>query len=90
VFTEHPGSKLYLLLNDVLLDGSPEWPRQRLRRLWPRNLPAKMMATKSTSLRNRVEKMRFVLRRVRFHIASGLRYKLEAARWRKFLAGAEL
>jgi len=93
VYTEHPGSKLYLLLKDVLLDGSPEWQRLKRRRLWPRRLPEKMMAAEGDStlmsVRLRVERMRFVLQRLRFHIASGLRYRLEAARWRRFLAGAE-
>lgn len=90
VYTEHPGSKLYLLLNDVLLDGSPEWARQRRRRLLPRRLPEKLIVSKSDSLRIRVEQIRFVLQRLRFHIASGVRYGLEAARWRRFLAGAKL
>jgi hypothetical protein len=94
VFAEHPGSKLYLLLNDVLLEGHPEWPRQRLKRLLPRRPPQKVMVTKSASirmsLRLKAGKMRFVLRRLWFHIAAGFSYKLEAARWRRFLAGAQM
>jgi hypothetical protein len=94
VFTEHPGSKLYLLLNDVLLDGHPEWRRQRRRRLLPMRLPAKLIVTKSDSIRIsfrlKAGKMRFVLRRLWFHIATGFHYKLEAGRWRRFLAGAQM
>jgi hypothetical protein len=29
----------------------------------------------------------FVWARLRFHVAAGLRYKIEAMRWKKFVAG---
>lgn len=94
VFTEHPGSKLYLLLMDVLFDGNPEWPRRRRRRLWPRRMPPKKIVAKGESLamnlRIKLQQMKFVLLRLWFHIASGLRYRMEAARWRRFLAEGEL
>lgn len=93
VFTEHPGSKLYLLLKDVLLQDSAEWRRQRRERLLPHRLPPRIVVARSDSTRMRwrtqMEQMRFVLLRLRFHIVSGLRYRLEAARWRRLVASAQ-
>lgn len=93
VFTEHPGSKLYLLLKDVLFEGSPDWPRQKRKKLVPWRLPQKIVVAKSgsmqMSLRVNMAQIRFVLQRLRFHIVTGLRYRLEAARWRRILAGSQ-
>lgn len=93
VFVEHPGSKLYLILKDVLLQDRPEWRTQRKRKLFPARLPPKHVLTSrkdSTWLRARVVHARlcFIWKRFRFHVTAGLRYKIEAARWRKFLAGS--
>ena len=93
VFAERPGSKLYLLLKDVLLDSSPEWRRERTRRLLPRRLPRKVVFAKSDSawmsLRVRAERLRFVVLRVWFHVVAGVHYRMEAARWRRLMAGAQ-
>lgn len=91
VFVEHPGSKLYLLLKDVLLQDSAEWRNQRHKKLFPARLPPKHVLTSrkdATSLRARVvqARVRFIWRRICFHIIAGVRYKIEAARWKKFIA----
>jgi len=93
VFCEHPGSKLYLLLKDVLLQDRPEWRAQRHRKLFPAKLPPKHVLTSqkdSTHLRLRVMRSRisFVWKRFCFHVTAGLRYKIEAARWKRFVAGS--
>jgi len=92
VFQEHPGSKLYLLLQDVLLQERPGRPSRRRRRLFPLHLPPRISpARKSDGLRLRIRVLwaqaNFILKRFRFHVAEGLRYKIEAARWKKFVAG---
>jgi hypothetical protein len=89
VFQEHPGSKLYLLLQDVLLQersGGRSW-----RRLLPSRRPPRItLAGRSDGLRLRTRVLwaqaSFIVRRLRFHVAEGLRYKIEAARWKKFVA----
>jgi hypothetical protein len=92
VLLEFPGSKLYLLLQDVLLQDQPSWPGQRRRKLLPSHLPQNAIsaAPQSPDLWLRVKtagsKFRFVWARLRFHVAAGLRYKIEAARWKKFVA----
>jgi hypothetical protein len=37
-----------------------------------------------------VAQLRFIAKRLWFHLRAGLGYKLEAARWRRFVAGAGL
>jgi hypothetical protein len=91
VFTEHPGSKLYLLLRDVLLQGQPDWKDERRRKLFPSRLPPVTMPparTEDVWLRARTAWARFcfVGSRLRFHVTEGLHYKVEAARWRRMVA----
>ena len=94
VFTDHPGSKLYLLLLDVLEGDCPEWQATRRRRLLPLHRPPTVVSRPDNSLPVRwvaaTAQMRFSTERLKFHLMEGLRYKLEAARWRRFVAGAGL
>jgi hypothetical protein len=92
VFQEHPGSKLYLLLQDVLLQERSGGPSRRRRRLFPSHQPPRITSARRSDglgLGTRVlwAQATFILRRLRFHVAEGLRYKIEAARWKKFVAG---
>jgi hypothetical protein len=92
VFQDHPGSKLYLLLQDVLLQERLGRPTRRHKRLLPSHLPPQISPVRRSDglrMRSRVlwAQARFVLKRLRFHVAEGLRYKIEAARWKKFVAG---
>jgi hypothetical protein len=91
VYVECPGSKLYLLLEDVLLEGQPNWPSQRHRKLLPSHLPPRSVAaTGGGDIRlpskTAAERVRFAWTRLRFHVTAGLRYKIEAVRWKKFIA----
>ena len=89
VFTDHPGSKLYLLLQDVLLGDQPQWLETRRKRLLPLQLPPAVMLRPNNSLRMRwltaTTQLRYTAGRLLFHIREGARYKLEAARWRRFV-----
>jgi len=92
VFVECRGSKLYLLLQDVLSDGQRIWPSQRRRKLLPSHLaPHSFLTARSGDIRpparTAVERLRFAWTRLRFHVTAGLRYKIEAMRWKKFIAG---
>jgi hypothetical protein len=94
VVMDHPGSKLYLLLHDVLEGDVPQWQQTRRSRLLPLHLPPRVMPKSGDSLgmrwRDAISQTRFAGKRLRFHLAQGVRYKLEAARWRRFVAGAGL
>jgi len=90
VFVEFPGSKLYLLLQDVLLRDSPDWQSQRRGKLIPSGLPPKHISSSpGNSSWHRAHtswaRLRFVWARFRFHVAEGIRYKIEAARWKRFV-----
>jgi hypothetical protein len=90
VFTEHPGSKLYLLLRDVLLQDEPEWKAERRRKLFPSRLPPPaMVAARTDDVRLRVRttwaRVCRVWNRLHFHITQGLHYKVEAMRWKRIV-----
>ncbi|HEY4378858.1 MAG TPA: nucleotidyltransferase family protein [Acidobacteriaceae bacterium] len=92
VFIEFPGSKLYLLLQDVLMANQPDWPSQRRKKLLPSRLPTTaIVAERSDDFWQQTQttytRLCFVWARLRFHVAAGLRYKIEAMRWKKFVAG---
>jgi hypothetical protein len=94
VFIEHPGSKLYLLLQDVLSQNCPDWQRQRRGKLFPLHAPQKIVSVpQDKGLRLRISavlaQVRFIWIRLRFHVAQGLRYKVEAARWKRFVASSQ-
>lgn len=94
VYGEHPGSKLYLLLRDVLLEGQADWKRERRRRLLPMRLPPASMRTgRSDGVRLRAQaawaRFCFVWSRLRFHAIKGLHYKVEAARWKRIVADTQ-
>ena len=90
VFAEHPGSKLYLLLRDVLLQDKPEWRAERRKKLFPSRLPPTTMVTAQTDdtrLRVRMAWARIccVWNRLSFHVTKGLHYKVEAVRWKRMV-----
>jgi hypothetical protein len=95
VFIEFPGSKLYLLLQDVLLKDCPDWQSQRRRKLFPSRLPPQVTLTAKSDgiwMRSRTAcaQLCFIWARLRFHVAAGIRYKIEAVRWKKFVADSQV
>jgi len=91
VYSEHPGSKLYLLLQDALSQGDSDLQTQRRRKLFPLHLPPRVAtAAQENDLLARWKviraQVRFIWKRLRFHMTECLRYKIEAARWKKLVA----
>ncbi len=91
VFATHPGSKLYLLLQEVLSQDDDQERTRRRKKLFPLHLPPRVpMAPQESDIRMRLKgvlaQARFTWERLYFHVASGLRYKIESARWKKLVA----
>jgi hypothetical protein len=89
VLADFPGTKLYLLLEDQLHHIDGRWKRKE-RTLLPLRPPPRIMRVDSRAglrkrLRGELYQLRYILFRLRFHIAQGLHYKIEAARWRRNL-----
>jgi hypothetical protein len=92
VLADVPGTKLYLLLLRELERDDETQPSQaqKRRRLLPlHSAPRVVYAEPDDDLLQRFRKeifqARFVLSRVRFHVVEGIRYLLEAARWKRQL-----
>jgi hypothetical protein len=92
VLANFPGTKLYLLLLQELEREDETRPSQvqKRRRLLPlHRAPRIVYAGPDDNLRKRfrreVYQARFVLFRLRFHIVEGIRYLIEAARWKRQL-----
>jgi hypothetical protein len=91
---DHPGSKLYLLLQQELAAQSVAPRRTLLQSLLPKALPPLITAPKaSETLRERISRNRrqlaFILFRLRFHVVEGARYLFHARRWRSHRSMAE-
>jgi hypothetical protein len=91
VLADFPGTKLYLLLEDELARGDGSWQERKRRRLLPlQRAPRIAHASPNESLvawlRREYWQARFVLFRLRFHVVEGLRYAIEAHRWKCQLA----
>jgi hypothetical protein len=91
VFVERPGSKLYLLLKDALLQDQPDWQVQKLRKLFPMRLPPQeTRASQNDGIWLRAKlfdaRIRFIWSRLHFHVTAGLHYWIEAARWKRVVA----
>jgi hypothetical protein len=91
VLADFPGTKLYLLLEDELARGGTAWQKERRSSLLPlHRAPPIASAPANESLSGRLRReyyqMRFVLFRLRFHVVEGLRYAIEAWRWKRQLS----
>lgn len=85
-----PGTKLYLLLEDELARGDNSWRSKRRNSLLPlHRVPRITHPDPNESLwkrlRGELDQVRFILFRLRFHLVEGLRYVMEARRWRHLL-----
>lgn len=88
-----PRSKLYALLH-VEIPSASAAPRSVRAILFPRCLPARVTEPRpQESLRQRLERgsiqTRFVVSRLGFHLIEGLRFGVEALRWRRAVARVE-
>jgi len=86
-FVNHPGSKLYLLLQkEMEIAGIPAKRSLRQALIPQRFPPAIFQAAPEEGLMARLGRYRrqtcFVLSRLRFHTVEGFRYLVEAALWR--------
>jgi hypothetical protein len=86
IMAVYPGTKLYMLQPEIVATSS----RTKRRRLIPlHSVPRVIHATDardSSRLHAYSAQMIFILFRLRFHFTAGLRYMLEAPRWKKILA----
>lgn len=88
VFGNHPGSKLYLLLQKELEAVGVPAKRSLRQILLPVRLPPAVIRafpneTLAVRLRRYRSQLRFILFRLRFHVVEGLRYAWESHRWRR-------
>ena len=91
LFAGFPGTKLYLLLRDALRGDDVSWQKEKRSNLLPlRRAPRIVHTSPEDGLKKRIRtelyQLRFVLFRLRFHVVEGLRYVIEAHRWRRRLA----
>lgn len=85
LFVEFPGSKLYLLL-DERTKSKKQNAEMRRKKLLPSSFPPRVIHAEATaSLRvlwsRWWQELKYLLFRLRFHAATGLRHLLETARW---------
>ncbi len=90
VFASHPGSKLYLVLQQELERAGLTAKRPLSHALLPSRLPpAIAYASANETLLARFGRCRrqaaFVLFRLRFHLVEGLRYVWESNRWQHYV-----
>jgi hypothetical protein len=88
VFASHPGSKLYLLLQQELESAGTPGKRSVRNSLLPLRLPPPVIRalpneTLSVRIRRYYMQFKLIMVRFRFHAIEGLRFKLESRRWRR-------
>ena len=88
-FADPPGSKLYLLLQEVLTPSGVPAERSALRALIPRRLPHIASGPPHEPLSDRLRryrlKFRFICVRLSFHVIQGFRYMSESIAWSREL-----
>jgi hypothetical protein len=92
LLADTPGSKLYLLLLKELNPYSEAEGRARRRLLFPAHRPPQITRAERsegfiTWLRRQRAQTRFVMRRLRFHVAEGAGLAVESLRWQRRLTG---
>jgi hypothetical protein len=94
VFASHPGSKLYLVLQQELERAGLTAKRPLSHSLLPSRLPPAIAdASANETLSARLARYRrqadFILFRLRFHLVEGLRYLWEFNRWQHYVNGRD-
>jgi Uncharacterised nucleotidyltransferase len=95
VLASHPGSKLYLVLQQELERAGLMAKRSLSHALLPSRLPPAIAhASANESLSARFVRHRrqsnFIMFRLRFHLVEGLRYVRESNRWKQYVNGRDL
>jgi hypothetical protein len=95
VYGSHPGTKLYLLLQDALAPAGVTSKRSLRQSLVPSGLPQRITtATHGESMRERCARQRrqlqFFIFRLRFHVVEGLRFLYESYAWKRLRRGTAL
>jgi hypothetical protein len=91
VLADFPGTKLYLLLQEELRANDDSWKQTKRTSLLPLHRAPRIVNTSTHDnawkrLRSEVFQLRFILFRLRFHVVEGMRYLVEASRWKRRLA----
>lgn len=94
LFASFPGTKLYLLLRRALSHGEDASLHKRLEKFFPLHRPPRVtVGLGDDSFHSQLKKVRaeisHLLFRLRFHIAQGLSYLIEASRWKKNIASLQ-
>jgi len=94
VFASHPGSKIYLVLQQELERAGLTAKRSVSHALLPSRLPPAIAhASADETPSERFVRCRrqaaFILFRVRFHLVEGLRYLWESKRWHQYVNGRD-
>jgi hypothetical protein len=92
LLADTPGSKLYLLLLKELNPHSEAESRTRRRLLFPAHRPPQITRAEHNEgpvawLRRQRAQTRFVMRRLRFHVAEGAGLAIESLRWQRRVTG---
>lgn len=92
LLTDFPGTKLYLLLENERSVGRNSRSKMTRGKLLPLHRPPQVACVAGGSIGSRVraiaDQLRFVLFRLRFHIAESSRYLVEAQRWKRIVNGS--
>jgi hypothetical protein len=93
LFALFPGTKLYLLLQGVLSADEGAESRIRRKKLLPFHRPSKVVQRANRNPLFRLRQVGIEIRhffiRLRFHIAQGVRYMIEASRWKRTIASLQ-
>jgi Uncharacterised nucleotidyltransferase len=94
LLADFPGTKLYLLLRGQLAHSDGSWQQEKRSSLLPIHRAPKIVRTSmddslTKRLRGNVDQWRFILFRLRFHVTQGLRYAVEALRWKRRVAAIQ-
>jgi Uncharacterised nucleotidyltransferase len=89
-----PGTKIYLLLQGVLSTGEREQSGTRRKKLLPFHRPPKVTIecrnkSQSFRLKELQSEINYFFFRLRFHVAQGFSYMMEAPRWKRTIASLQ-
>ena len=91
ILADFPGTKLYLLLQEELRANDDSWKQTKRSSLLPLHRAPRIVKISPPDnvgkrIRGEVYQLRFILFRLRFHVVEGMRYLVEASRWKRRLA----